>query len=58
MDQTDVATPKKKSVLAVAKITPTQICVTQNVKSGAEDNARARAAADSSATRGCLEPLP
>ena len=58
MDQSNVAAPKKKSVLAVAKITPERICVTENVKSGADANARARAAADSSATRGCLATLP
>jgi hypothetical protein len=44
------------SYLAVAKITPQAICVTDKIEPGATQNAEARRAADSSATRKCLEP--
>jgi hypothetical protein len=44
------------SYLAVAKITPQAICVTDKIKPGTTQNAEARRAADSSATRKCLEP--
>ncbi|MEW6130355.1 MAG: hypothetical protein AB1757_25190 [Acidobacteriota bacterium] len=47
---------KITSYLAVAKITRDKICVTDKIKPGATQNAEARRAADSSATRKCLEP--
>lgn len=43
------------SYLAVAKITPQTICVTDKIKPGATQNAEARRAADTSASRQCLE---
>ncbi len=43
------------SYLAVAKITPQAICVTDKIKPGATQNAEARRAADSAASRQCLE---
>jgi hypothetical protein len=46
----------KISYLAVAKITPTEICVTDKISPGANANDEARRAADSSATKPCLSP--
>jgi hypothetical protein len=48
---------KRTSYLAVAKITPGETCVTDRILGGADDNARARAAADESANRPCVEAL-
>jgi hypothetical protein len=45
---------EKTSWLAVAKITAEAVCVTDKIKGGIDDNARARAAADTAATRPCL----
>jgi len=45
---------KKTSYLAVARIGPEAICVTDRVNGGAGDNARARAAADASHSRACI----
>jgi hypothetical protein len=58
MDQSNVAAPRKKSVLSVAKITPESICVVQNVTNDADANARARVAADNAADKPCLVPKP
>ena len=44
----------KTSWLAVAKVTAEAVCVTDKVKGGIDDNARARAAADSAASKPCL----
>jgi hypothetical protein len=44
------------SYLAVAKINPDATCVTDRIDAGADDNERARAAADSAASRPCLAP--
>jgi hypothetical protein len=44
----------KTSYLAVAKITPEATCVTDRIEAGADDNVRARAAADTAASRPCL----
>jgi hypothetical protein len=47
---------KDTSYLAVAKITPQKICVTDKIPPSATANEEARAAADSSADKPCLEP--
>jgi hypothetical protein len=46
---------KVTSYLAVVKITPQKICVTDKIAPGATANADARTAADSSADKPCLE---
>ncbi len=46
---------ERTSYLAVAKITPGKICVTEKVKGGATANEEARRAADASADKPCLE---
>lgn len=43
------------SYLAVAKITPEKICVTEKIKAGATANAKARRAADASTNKPCLQ---
>ena len=57
-DQSNVAAPKKKSVLSVAKISPDVICVVKVVSGGADANVRARAFADKAETKACLGPQP
>ena len=47
---------KQVSYLAVAKITPQKICVTDKIAPGATANEDARRAADASADKPCLEP--
>ena len=49
-------TPKPVSYLAVAKITPQKICVTDKIAPSATANEEARTAADASADKPCLEP--
>jgi hypothetical protein len=52
----DAAHPEKPtSYLAVAKITPGQICVTDKIGPGANANEEARRAADKAASRPCIE---
>ncbi len=46
---------KHTSYLAVAKITPTEICVTDKISPGANANSEARRAADTAATKPCLK---
>jgi hypothetical protein len=46
---------KITSYLAVAKITPQKICVTDKIAPGATQNEDARRAADASASKPCLE---
>ncbi len=46
-------TERYTSYLAVAKITPTQICVTDRIRPAANANEEARRAADASASRPC-----
>jgi hypothetical protein len=46
---------KKSSYLAVAKITPNEICVTDKILPGAKANDEARRAADSAASKPCLK---
>lgn len=46
---------KQTSYLAVAKITPGEVCVTDKVKGGADANAEARRTADAAASKPCLE---
>ena len=46
---------KKTSYLAVAKITPTEICITDKILPGANANVDARRAADSAAGKPCLK---
>jgi hypothetical protein len=48
--------PQWKSVLTVAKITPTEICVTDKISPSPNQNEQARQAADSASQRPCLEP--
>ncbi|HEX8843115.1 MAG TPA: hypothetical protein VF791_00515 [Pyrinomonadaceae bacterium] len=47
---------KTTSYLAVAKITPTEICVTDKIAPGPTANEDARNAADAAAGKQCLEP--
>ncbi|HKC62569.1 MAG TPA: hypothetical protein VKB86_02975 [Pyrinomonadaceae bacterium] len=47
---------KVTSYLAVAKITPQKICVTDKIAPSATANEDARRAADASADKACLEP--
>ncbi|HJU91920.1 MAG TPA: hypothetical protein VJ656_03205 [Pyrinomonadaceae bacterium] len=46
---------KLNSYLAVAKITPTEICVTDKILPGPKSNEDARRAADTAATKPCLK---
>ena len=46
---------KLSSYLAVTKITPTEICVTDKISPGANANEDARRAADASSTKPCLK---
>ncbi|HEX5604258.1 MAG TPA: hypothetical protein VFX63_16980 [Pyrinomonadaceae bacterium] len=46
---------KLTSYLAVAKITPTEICVTEKISPGVTANEDARRAADASSTKSCLK---
>ena len=46
---------KKSSYLAVAKITPNEICVTDKIPPSAKANDEARKAADSAANKPCLK---
>ena len=46
---------KQNSYLAVSKITPTEICVTDKILPGPTANEDARRAADTAATRPCLK---
>ena len=46
---------KTSSYLAVSKITPTEICVTDKILSGPNANEDARRAADTAATKPCLK---
>ena len=49
------AAKQENSYLAVTKITPTEICVTDKILSGANANEDARRAADTAATKPCLK---
>ena len=49
-------TPKQVSYLAVAKITPQKVCVTDKIAPSSTANEEARRAADASAGKSCLEP--
>jgi hypothetical protein len=52
----DPETPNKTmSYLAVAKITPTTICVTERISPGPKANEDARRAADVASTKPCLK---
>ena len=46
---------KRTSYLAVTKITPTEICVTEKISPGPTANEDARRAADASSTKPCLK---
>ena len=46
---------KQSSYLAVTKITPSEICVTDKIMPGANANEEARRAADAAATKPCLK---
>lgn len=46
---------KQNSYLAVSKITPTEICVTDKILPGPNANEDARRAADTATTRPCLK---
>jgi len=48
---------ERTSYLAVARISPGRICVTDRIRPSADANVRARRAADASAGRPCLAPL-
>jgi hypothetical protein len=45
------------SYLAVAKITPAEICVTDKIQPGAKANEAARVAADAAVDKPCLKGL-
>ena len=49
---------KHTSYLAVAKITPTEICVTDKISPGPNANVEARRAADHAANKPCLKTNP
>ena len=49
------APTKQNSYLAVSKITPTEICVTDKILPGPKANEDARRAADTAATKPCLK---
>lgn len=46
---------ERTSYLAVAKVTPEKVCVTDKIKGGTTANEEARRAADASADKPCLE---
>ena len=46
---------KRTSYLAVAKITPTEICITDKISPSANANTEARSAADNAANKACLK---
>ena len=48
---------RKTSYLVVAKITPDEICVTDKISPGPKANGEARAAADTAATKPCLNSV-
>ena len=53
----DAERPERKtSYLAVAKITAGRVCVTDKIAPSADANERARRAADTAASRPCVEP--
>lgn len=54
--ENSVDSTKETSYLAVAKITPLKICVTDKIAPGATANEEARRAADASSDKPCLEP--
>jgi hypothetical protein len=54
--QEDPEHPKMVSYLAVAKISPREICVTDKVRSGVGANEKARQEADRSTKKECLKP--
>lgn len=47
---------KVNSYLAVSKITPSEICITDKITPGPKANEAARRAADSATTKPCLKP--
>lgn len=52
----DAESPNKlMSYLAVAKITPTEVCVTERISPGPKANEDARRAADAASTKPCLK---
>jgi hypothetical protein len=55
-EQEESEYPKKKSYLAVAKISPEEICVTDKIRSSMGANEEARRAADSSGKKECIKP--
>jgi hypothetical protein len=55
-EQKNLNSPKKTSYLAVAKITPKEICVTDKISPTVDANEQARQAADNSANKACLKP--
>jgi hypothetical protein len=54
--ENSVDSSKETSYLAVAKITPQKICVTDKIAPSVTANEEARRAADASADKPCLEP--
>jgi hypothetical protein len=54
VEDTDFRRAKKTSYLAVSKLTPTEICVTDRIPTGTSANEQARRAAIASARRACL----
>ena len=56
-EDNDSRSPKRTSYLAVAKLTSTEICVTDRIPAAARANEQARRASVASATRACLKPV-
>jgi hypothetical protein len=54
VDASEGEPPKKRSYLAVAKITPQETCVTRKVEPAASANEIARKAADSASAEACI----
>jgi hypothetical protein len=55
-EQEDPSAPKRKSYLAVAKITRQEVCVTDKIDSSADANEEARRRADRATDKPCLKP--
>lgn len=55
-EQDNLNSSKKNFYLAVAKITPEEICVTDKISPALNANEQARQAADDSANKVCLKP--
>lgn len=55
-EQQDLASPKKRSYLAIAKLDGEEICVTDKLNPAKDANDQARRAADKATGKACLKP--